>query len=86
MGDVSLKEEKTKKALDSFHKSLNFFQKIGDKKGESIALLLMGTAYFLMGDVDEGSNRLRQSMDIIKRLNDPDLEKAALELLNSIYD
>jgi len=86
MGDVSLKGEKTKKALDFFHKSLNFFQRIGDKKGESISRLLMGTAYFLLGDVNEGSEYLRQSMDIIHGLDDPVLEKAALELLNSIYD
>lgn len=86
MGDITLKEEKTKKSLEFFQKSLKSFQKIDDKKGESISRLMMGTAYFLLGETDEGSNYLRQSMDIIKHLNDPDIEKAALALLNSIYE
>lgn len=85
MGDITLKEEKTKKSLEFFQKSLKSFRKIGDKKGESISRLMMGTAYFLLGETDEGSRYLRQSMDIIKHLNDPVIEKAALALLNSIY-
>lgn len=86
MGDITLKEEKTQKSLEFFQKSLKSFQKIDDKKGESISYLMMGTAYFLLGETDEGSNYLRQSMNIIKHLNDPAIEKAALALLNSIYD
>ncbi len=86
MGDITLKEEKTKKALEFFQNSLKSFQKIDDKKGESISYLMIGTAYFLLGETDEGSKYLRQSMNIIKHLNDPDIEKAALALLNSIYD
>ncbi|MBI5459822.1 tetratricopeptide repeat protein [Methanobacterium sp.] len=86
MGDISLKEEKTKKSLEFFQKSLKSFMKIDDKKGESISRLMMGTAYFLLGETDEGSKYLRQSMEIIKHLNDPDIEKAALALLKSIYD
>jgi len=86
MGDITLKEEKTKKSLEFFQKSLKSFGKIGDKRGESISQLMMGTAYFLLGETDVGSNYLRQSMEIIKHLNDPDIEKAALALLKSIYD
>jgi tetratricopeptide (TPR) repeat protein len=86
MGDITLKEEKTKKSLEFFQKSLKSFRKIGDKKGESISRLMMGTAYFLLGETDVGSKYLRQSMDIIKHLNDPFIEKAALALLNSIYE
>ena len=86
MGDITLKEEKTKKSLEFFQKSLKSFRKIGDRKGESISRLMMGTAYFLLGETDEGSRYLRQSMDIIKHLNDPVIEKAALALLNSIYE
>ncbi len=86
MGDITLKEEKTKKSMEFFQKSLKSFMKIGDKRGESISRLMMGTAYFLLGETEEGSSYLRQSMDIIKHLNDPDIEKAALALLNSIYD
>lgn len=86
MGDITLKEEKTKKSLEFFQKSLDSFKKIDDKKGESISRLMMGTAYFLLGETNEGSDYLRQSMVIIKHLNDPDIEKAALALLNSIYD
>ena len=48
--------------------------------------MMMGTAYFLLGETNEGSDYLRQSMEIIKHLNDPDMENAALALLNSIYD
>lgn len=86
MGDITLKEEKTKKSLEFFQKSLKSFMKIGDKKGESISRLMIGTAYFLLGETDVGSKYLRQSMDIIKHLNDPDIEKAALALLSSIYE
>jgi len=85
MGDISLKEEKTKKSLEFFTQSLDIFRKIGDEKGESISRLMIGTAYFLLGNTDKGSVYLRQSMEIIKLLHDKDMEKAALALLNSIY-
>lgn len=85
MGDMSLKEEKTKKSLEFFIKSLKLFKKIGDKKGESISRLMIGTAYFLLGETDEGSVYLRDSMETIKHLKDDDIETAALALLKSIY-
>ena len=85
MGDMSLKEEKTKKSLDFFMKSLKLFRKIGDDKGEAISRLMIGTAYFLLGETDEGSVYLRQSMEKIHYIDDKNLEKAALALLKSIY-
>lgn len=85
MGDVSLKEEKTKKSLEFFKRSLNSFRKIGDMKGQAISKLMIGTAYFLLGETEEGSDYLRKSMDIIKHLKDVNIEKAALALLKSIY-
>ncbi|NYB52570.1 MAG: tetratricopeptide repeat protein [Methanobacteriaceae archaeon] len=85
MGDISLKNEKTKKSLEFFTRSLNLFRKIGDEKGEAISRLMIGTAHFLLGETDEGSVYLRQSMEIIKYLKDRDMEKAALALLKSIY-
>lgn len=85
MGDISLKEERTKESLEFFTKSLNLFRKIGDEKGEAISRLMIGTAYFLLGETDDGSVYLRQSMEIIKRLNDKTIENAAMKLLNSIY-
>jgi tetratricopeptide (TPR) repeat protein len=85
MGDISLKEEESKKALDNFLEALDIFRKIGDQKGEAISRLMIGTAYFLLGDTDNGSIYLRQSMEIIKQMEDPKIEGAAMELLNSIY-
>jgi len=85
MGDVSLKEEKTKKSLEFFKRSLNSFRKIGDMKGQAISKLMIGTAYFLLGDTEEGPKYLRKSMDIIKHLDDMNIENAAMALLKSIY-
>ncbi|MGZ4857022.1 MAG: tetratricopeptide repeat protein [Methanobacteriaceae archaeon] len=85
MGDISLKEEESQKALDNFLEALNICRKIGDQKGEAISRLMTGTAYFLLGDTDNGSIYLRQSMEIIKQMGDPKIEGAAMELLNSIY-
>jgi len=85
MGDVSLKDEKTKKSLEFFKRSLNSYRNIGDKKGQAISKLMIGTAYFLLGETEEGSEYLRKSMDIIKHLKDVNIEKAALALLKSIY-
>jgi len=56
MGDITLKEEKTKKSLEFFQKSLKSFMKIGDKKGRIHISLMIGTAYFLLGETDVGSN------------------------------
>ncbi|MGZ7117697.1 MAG: tetratricopeptide repeat protein, partial [Methanobacterium sp.] len=83
--DISLKEEESQKALDNFLEALNICRKIGDQKGEAISRLMTGTAYFLLGDTDNGSIYLRQSMEIIKQMEDPKIEGAAMELLNSIY-
>jgi len=66
-------------------KSLKLFRKIGDDKGEAISRLMIGTAYFLLGETDEGSVYLRQSMEKIHYIDDKNLEKAALALLKSIY-
>ncbi|MBW4257393.1 tetratricopeptide repeat protein [Methanobacterium subterraneum] len=85
MGDLSLKDEKTKKSLEFFKRSLNSYQKIGDMKGQAISKLMIGTALFLLGETEEGSDYLRKSMDIIKDLEDVNIEKAALALLKSIY-
>lgn len=85
MGDISLKNEESKKALDIFLESLEIFRKIRDSQGEAISRLMIGTAYFLLGDTDNGSVYLRQSMEIIKQMKDPKIEGAAIELLNSIY-
>jgi tetratricopeptide (TPR) repeat protein len=85
MGDISLKEEESQKALDNFLEALNICRKISDQKGEAISRLMTGTAYFLLGDTDNGSIYLRQSMEIIKQMGDPKIEGAAMELLNSIY-
>lgn len=85
MGDLSLKDEKTKKSLEFFKRSLNMFRKIGDMKGQAISKLMIGTAYFLLGETEEGSDYLRKSMEIIKQLKDVNIEKAALALLKSIY-
>ncbi|WP_236951017.1 tetratricopeptide repeat protein [Methanobacterium subterraneum] len=85
MGDLSLKDEKTKKSLEFFKRSLNSYRKIGDMKGQAISKLMIGTALFLLGETEEGSDYLRKSMDIIKDLEDVNIEKAALALLKSIY-
>ena len=54
-------------------------------KGQAISKLMIGTALFLLGETEEGSDYLRKSMDIIKDLEDVNIEKAALALLKSIY-
>jgi tetratricopeptide (TPR) repeat protein len=86
MGDTSLKELKPLEALDQFKKALENFKEINDKTGEAVSMLLIGTAYYIIGDMDKVPDNFRKSIEILRSLKDVNGEEIAIKLMNTIYE
>ena len=86
IGYVSLEKFKTNDALKYFNASLENFQEIGDKQGEAVSRLLIGTADYINGDMEKVSSNFRKSIQLLRDMKDISGETIAMELMNSIYE
>ena len=86
IGYVSLEKFKTMDALKYFNASLENFQEIHDKKGEAVSRLLIGTAYYINGDMEKLSSNFRESIKLLREMKDLTGETVAMDLMNSIYE
>lgn len=86
IGYVSLEKFKTNDALKYFNASLENFQEIGDKLGEAVSRLLIGTADYINGDMEKVSSNFRKSIQLLRDMKDISGETIAMELMNSIYE
>ena len=86
MGYVNLKRSQTDDSLKYFNESLQNFQELEDKLGEAVSRLLIGTAYYIKGDMDMVNNNFRKSIEILRELKDLLGENIAMRLMNAIYE
>lgn len=86
MGYVSLEKSKTDDSLKYFNEALANFQEIEDKMGEAVSRLLIGTAYYIIGDMDRVNTNFRKSIEILRSLKDLLGENIAMRLMNAIYE
>jgi len=73
-------------SLKYFNESLQNFQELEDKLGEAVSRLLIGTAYYIKGDMDMVNTNFRKSIDILRELKDLLGENIAMRLMNAIYE
>ncbi|MGF7117932.1 tetratricopeptide repeat protein [Methanobacterium oryzae] len=85
MGNYLMKEEKVYTALKNFKAAFHVAQKIEDKKGEAISLLLIGVAYYVLSSEDKIYDIFKKSIELFKNLGDKKLESVAMDLINTLY-
>jgi signal transduction histidine kinase len=72
--------------LNSWHKSLEIFQKIGDKAGESNLNSNIGAVYFNYGDYPQALEHYLESMRIAEQIEDNQRIAIVLNNIGAIYE
>ena len=86
MGYVNLEKSKTEDSLKYFNEAFENFQEIDDKIGVAVSSLLIGTAYYIIGNIDMVNSNFRKSIAIFRELKDVFGENVAMRLMNAIYE
>ncbi len=86
MGYVNLEKSKTEDSLKYFNEAFENFKEIDDKMGEAVSSLLIGTAYYILGDMDRVNSNFRNSIAVFRELKDVFGENIAMKLMNAIYE
>jgi tetratricopeptide (TPR) repeat protein len=85
-GNLSLKDSKPSEALQDFTKGLELFKLNNNSNGEAVAMLLIGTAHYITGNMDLVAENFRKSIELLRQIKDVSGEKKAIELMNTIYE
>lgn len=86
MGDFSLKNSKPVEALTEFKNAQENFKLTNNKTGEAVSMLLIGTTYYITGNMDEVPENFRKSIALLREIKDISGEEKAIKLMNSIYE
>jgi tetratricopeptide (TPR) repeat protein len=85
-GMQELNDKKIPSALFSFEQALPIYQKIHDRKGEQLTLMVLGSIYALQSRFDEGTEIFERSLVIARELGDHSAEQDILDVLNPLYE
>lgn len=85
-GNLTLKESKPVEALEDFKKGLELFKLTNNFTGEAVAMLLIGTAHYITGNMDLVAENFRKSIELLRQINNISGEEKAIELMNTIYE
>ncbi len=86
IGDVSLKNSKPVEALSEFKKGLETFKQANNETGEAVAMLLIGTTYYITGNMEKVPENFRKSIELLRKIKDVSGEEKAIKLMNTIYE
>jgi len=85
-GNLTLKESKPVEALEDFKKGLELFKLTNNFTGEAVAMLLIGTAHYITGNMDIVAENFRKSIELLRQINNISGEEKAIKLMNTIYE
>ncbi len=85
-GNLTLKNSKPMEALEDFNKGLELFKLTKNFQGEAVAMLLIGTAYYLTGNMDLVAENFRKSIELLRQIKNIPGEEKAIKLMNTIYE
>lgn len=85
-GNLTLKDSKPDEALEDFNKGLDLFKVTKNFTGEAVAMLLIGTAYYITGNMELVAENFRKSIELLRQINNIPGEEKAIELMNTIYE
>ncbi|MTK63283.1 MAG: tetratricopeptide repeat protein [Methanobacterium sp.] len=85
-GNLTLKDSKPDEALEDFNKGLELFKLTKNFTGEAVAMLLIGTVYYLTGYMQLGAENFRKSIELLRQIKNIPGEEKAIELMNTIYE
>jgi tetratricopeptide (TPR) repeat protein len=85
-GNLTLKNSKPVDALKDFNKGLELFKLTNNFQGEAVAMLLIGTAYYITGNMDLVAENFRKSIELLRQIKNIPGEEKAIKLMNTIYE
>ena len=85
-GNMYLKDSKPAEALEDFKKGLEYFKLNDNSEGEAVALLLIGTAHYITGNMNLVAENFRKSIELLREIKDVSGEQKAIQLMNTIYE
>lgn len=87
LGEGQLKAFQFEAARQSWQQALGFYRQLQDRRGEGQVLGLLGDAYIVLGNYDQGMDHYQRSLAIARETKDRQAEVKALMRLGMVgYD
>ncbi len=84
VGAVRTQEERWADAEAAFAQARSMFESLGDEGGQAQTLGNLGTMYRYRGDSDTAAERLKEAIELFRRVEDREKEAATLRLVSRI--
>ncbi|MFB2880738.1 CHAT domain-containing protein [Floridanema aerugineum] len=78
--------ESLRQAIKKFEEALSLYRTVGNKAGEAVTLLVIGTVYSALGEKQKALEYYNQSLPLMPAVGDKKVEVVIFNNLGSVYD